>query len=174
MPFCAGFFFFFASPDEEGANVVAVFFTNLFKFLSNAEDDDDVEAEAETEVESLSPVAIVAFSLSSFVAFNTTCLWTKDCLFRGKRIDDALRLFPFKAFKEDKEDFEASASCLQFDEDETTRDDPLHNIVVKVVVIVFAFVFTLRSRNISVLENRVVVSRFEHLGFVINPKLFFF
>ena len=149
MPFCAGFFFFFASPDEEGANVVAVFFTNLFKFLSNEEDDDDVEAEAEAE--SLSPVAIVAFSLSSFVAFTTTCPWTKDdCSFRGKRIDDALRLFPFKAFKEDKEDFEASASFLQqFDEDETLRDDPLHNVVVKVVVIVFAFVFTLRSRTIS-------------------------
>jgi hypothetical protein len=47
VPFCAGFFFFFASPDEEGANVVAVFFTNLFKFLSN----DDVEAEAEEDVE---------------------------------------------------------------------------------------------------------------------------
>ena len=67
--------------------------------------------------------------------------------------------FPFKAFKEDKEDFEASASFLQqFDEDETLRDDPLHNVVVKVVVIVFAFVFTLRSRTISVLKNRVVVS----------------
>lgn len=162
MPFCAGFFFFFASPDEEGANVVAVFFTNLFKFLSNEEDDDDVEAEAEAEAESLSPVAIVAFSLSSFVAFTTTCPWTKDdSSFRGKRIDDALRLFPFKAFKEDKEDFEASASFLQqFDEDETLRDDPLHNVVVKVVVIVFAFVFTLRSRTISVLKNRVVVSLF--------------
>ena len=159
MPFCAGFFFFFASPDEEGANVVAVFFTNLFKFLSN----DDVEAEAEEDVvESLSPVASVAFSLSSFVAFTTTCPWTKDdCSFRGKRVDDALRLFPFKAFKEDKEDFEASASFLQqFDEDETLRDDPLHNVVVKVVVIVFAFVFTLRSRTISVLKNRVVVSLF--------------
>ena len=75
MPFCAGFFFFFASPDEEGANVVAVFFTNLFKFLSN----DDVEAEAEEDVvESLSPVASVAFSLSSFVAFKTK----DDCFFR--------------------------------------------------------------------------------------------
>jgi|TARA_B100001142_G_scaffold233610_1_gene231931 hypothetical protein len=154
VPFCAGFFFFFASPDEEGANVVAVFFTNLFKFLSNAEDDDDVEAEAEEDVvESLSPVAIVAFSLSSFVAFTTTCPWTKDdCSFRGNRIDDdALRLFPFKAFEEDKEDFGASASFLQFDEDETLRDDPLHNIVVKVVVVVFALVFTLRARDISVL-----------------------
>ena len=69
------FFFFFASPDEEGANVVAVFFTNLFKFLSN----DDVEAEAEEDVvESLSPVASVAFSLSSFVAFKTK----DDCFFR--------------------------------------------------------------------------------------------
>jgi hypothetical protein len=75
VPFCAGFFFFFASPDEEGANVVAVFFTNLFKFLSN----DDVEAEAEEDVvESLSPVTIVAFSLSSFVAFKTK----DDCFFR--------------------------------------------------------------------------------------------
>ena len=74
MPFCAGFFFFFASPDEEGANVVAVFFTNLFKFLSN----DDVEAEAEAEPESLSPVASVAFSLSSFDAFKTK----DDCFFR--------------------------------------------------------------------------------------------
>jgi hypothetical protein len=75
VPFCAGFFFFFASPDEEGANVVAVFFTNLFKFLSN----DDVEAEAEEDVvESLSPVASVAFSLSSFVAFKTK----DDCFFR--------------------------------------------------------------------------------------------
>ena len=75
MPFCAGFFFFFASPDEEGANVVAVFFTNLFKFLSN----DDVEAEEEEDVvESLSPVASVAFSLSSFVAFKTK----DDCFFR--------------------------------------------------------------------------------------------
>ena len=64
------FFFFFASPDEEGADVVAVFFLELFKFLSNEEDDDDVEAEAEAEAESLSPVAIVAFSLSSFVAFH--------------------------------------------------------------------------------------------------------
>jgi len=114
VPFCAGFFFFFASPDEEGANVVAVFFTNLFKFLSN-EEDDDVEAEAEAE--SLSPVVSVAFSSSSVVAFTTTCPWTKDCSFRGKRID-ALRLFPlFKAFKEE-EDFEASASFLQFDDDD--------------------------------------------------------
>ena len=104
-------------------------------------------------VESLSPVAIVAFSLSSFVAFTTTCPWTKDdCSFRGNRIDDdALRLFPFKAFEEDKEDFGASASFLQFDEDENLRDDPLHNIVVKVVVVVFALVFTLRARDISVL-----------------------
>ena len=59
--------------------MVAVFFTNLFKFLSNAEDDDDVEAEAEEDVvESLSPVASVAFSLSSFVAFKTK----DDCFFR--------------------------------------------------------------------------------------------
>lgn len=55
--------------------MVAVFFTNLFKFLSN----DDVEAEAEEDVvESLSPVASVAFSLSSFVAFKTK----DDCFFR--------------------------------------------------------------------------------------------
>ena len=75
-------FFFFASPDEEGADVVAVFY-NLFKFLSNEEDDDDVEAEAEAEAESLSLAAIVAFSLSSFVA-TTTCPWTKDDCYSGK------------------------------------------------------------------------------------------
>ena len=34
MPFVAGFFFFFASPELDGANVVAVFFTNLFKSRS--------------------------------------------------------------------------------------------------------------------------------------------
>jgi len=34
VPFVAGFFFFFASPELDGANVVAVFFTNLFKSRS--------------------------------------------------------------------------------------------------------------------------------------------
>ena len=52
---------------------------------------------------------------------------------------------------------------MQFNDDDTLRDDPLHDIVVKVVVIVFAFVCTLRSRTISVLKNRVVVSRFEQI-----------
>ena len=54
----------------------------------------------------------------------------------------------------------------QFDEDDTPlRDDPLRNVVVIVVVIVFAFVFTLLVLSLSVLKNRVVVSRFEYLGF---------
>jgi len=51
------------------------FFYEFVQVLSN----DDVEAEAEEDVvESLSPVASVAFSLSSFVAFKTK----DDCFFR--------------------------------------------------------------------------------------------
>ena len=72
----------------------------------------------------------------------------------GKLIDDdALRLFPVKAFK-------ASASFLQqFDEDDTPlRDDPLRNVVVKVVVIVFAFVFTLLVLSLCSEKSRRRIS----------------